>query len=368
MILDIDMKQIEVHIKEKDKGAKDLTLFNLRDEVVNFLYRDTVANSTKSDLYFYLLLFFSAVRVGEVSFVEHLFDEALPKIDKLNSAFSSRKQRLKAGEYAKLKEEYGLNDIFDKDIFFVLSEAILDIEQIELQYGDIYGENEEITRVFKTLKSKYKPLIESSLKYFRSSSIQDDRYDEYGNYHDLSKSVYRTIRMRNSRNLDVNLQKYASVREIRSQSPVDLTIIQHIDPEIIIALWTKYQVAHYMGHLWTLANDSPIIAGALGNLIVEFVKWKRTNGARNRKDKRIAKERYEVAKVSANKEMEAMTMKLVDSVLDSKKRLEKEVDILNKKLDKALNKADKDKDEIKRLKARIQELENLDVETKIKDE
>jgi len=41
------MKKIEITIKEKDKGTTDLSLLNLREEIINFLYKDTVANSTK---------------------------------------------------------------------------------------------------------------------------------------------------------------------------------------------------------------------------------------------------------------------------------------------------------------------------------
>jgi hypothetical protein len=46
------MKQIPITIKEKDKGDKKLTLLNLREEIVNYLYKETVASSTKSDQHF----------------------------------------------------------------------------------------------------------------------------------------------------------------------------------------------------------------------------------------------------------------------------------------------------------------------------
>lgn len=59
------MKKIEVQIKEKDKGNKDLSLLNLRDEIVNFLYKDTIASSTKADLQFYVLLFFISIKVKD---------------------------------------------------------------------------------------------------------------------------------------------------------------------------------------------------------------------------------------------------------------------------------------------------------------
>ena len=52
------MKKIEVTVREIDKGTSDLTLLNVREELVNVLYKETVAYSTKADQQFYVLLFF----------------------------------------------------------------------------------------------------------------------------------------------------------------------------------------------------------------------------------------------------------------------------------------------------------------------
>jgi len=90
------MKKISVHIKELDKKGKKLSFFNLNSEIVNFLYKDTVAQSTKSDQLFFVLLFFLSVKLNNKTALENLLEENLPKFTKLNDYFINKKGRLVA--------------------------------------------------------------------------------------------------------------------------------------------------------------------------------------------------------------------------------------------------------------------------------
>lgn len=357
------MKKIEVKIKEIDKGTRDLTLLNLREEVVNFLYKDTVANSTRADLQFFVLLYFIVIRSGNKTFLEKILDEGVPKFNKLNKAFSAKKGYLRAREYRKMVEEYGLSELFENDIFFVIVESILNVKEIKTRYTSFLKKHTEVEQAVKAIEIKYAKQLNISLNEFQSSRIQDDRYDEYGNHHDLSKSVYRTVRMRNSRNLDLNLQKYTSIRELTSKSPVDLNFLQHIDPQIIFDLWDKYHVTGYMRSVWRIANDSPIISGVLGGLVVNFTKWKRTDGKKNRNEKDKARQEFEKSKQKNGQVFDDLTLRLVDSVLRANERLEKEIGELKTKL-RELSSQDismQDKTRIKKLEERITQLENLEV-------
>jgi hypothetical protein len=363
------MKHIEVHVKEQTKGSRKLTLLNLRDEVVNFLYKDTVASSTKSDLQFFVLLFFVSVPAGKGSLLERVLDQALPRLKRLNRHLASKKTYLKRSEYRSLVEEYGLAQIFERDVFFVLSEAILDFDEIEPRFRTFYQQNEGLKRVIEEVKSRYAPELRDIFVLFESSRIQDDRYDDNGNYHDLSKSVYRTIRMRNSRNLDLNLQKYTTVKSITSQSPVDLTFLQHVNPQIVFDLWDKYQVAHYAKPLWDNISGNPVVNGVVGSflwdLIKPYVRWKRVNGATHRKEKRAAKQEFEISKARHGKDIDDLTLRLVDSVLKSNERLQKDIDLLQDKLAAEQAKVAQDKDEVKKLKEHIARLENLSIDAKL---
>lgn len=361
------MQSITVIIREKDKGGKKLSLFNLRDEVVNFLYRDTVAKSTKSDMQFYVLVYFAALRTNQISYLERIFDEGIPKFNDLIQAFKNRGSRLRAGEYRALEEEHGVLELFENDLFFVLAGAIINLESIESKFESFYESNEELREVLHRAQKKYRqPLIES-FKQFRSSKIQDDRYDDMGNYHDLSKSVYRTIRMRNSRNLDLSLQKYTDVKEITSQSPVVVEFIQNIDPQIIIALWEKYHVAMYMSSAWNEFKDAPLATSSgLATLALTYKTWKNTNGRDNAKAKRRAKVDFEIAKAVNGPVLNELTMRLVESVLKSNETLNKEVQRLRQRLSDLQDRAiTADKDEINKLKARITALENLEVNAEL---
>lgn len=368
------MKKIEVKIKEKDKGTKDLSLLNLRDEVVNFLYKDTVANSTKADLQFFVLLYFISIQSGDKTFIEKVLDEGIPKFNKLNESFANKRGHLHSREYRKMVEEHGLSELFENDIFFVLIESILNIKEIDNRYKPFLKKHPQVEKVIVAIETKYAPSLSSSLKKFKSSKISDDRYDDNGNYHDLSKSVYRTVRMRNSRNLDLNLQRYTSVREITSKSPVDLTFLQHVDPQIIFDLWDKYHVAGYMKSAWHTANNTPIIAnavgGAFGGLVVLYAQWKLIDGKKNRTEKSKAKLKLDKSKRENGQVLDDLTLRLVDSVLKSNERLEKEVEMTRTQIRELsnVNIATQDKEALKRLEERVAQLENLSVTAKLINE
>lgn len=363
------MKHIHVVVREKDKGDKNLTLLNLRDEVVNFLYRDTIANSTKSDQQFFVLIYFASLKVGDVSFLENLLDVALPKFHRLSVALSQKGSYLASREYRQRVEEYKLADIFANDMFFILSESILNLDSIESRYGDLYEDSVELTRVMQSLKEKYQPQIRDDYKLFESSRIRDDRYDDNGVVHDLSKSVYRTIRMRNARNLELNLQRYTKVKSVTSNSPIVLDIIQNIEPQIIFDLWNKYHVVEYVSNTLKFL-DSNIVAGTISGilspvLLTKYNEWKAINGAKDPKRKKAAKKAFETAKSQHGDELAKLNARLVESVLDANEHLMREIKLLQADLKEAQEKASavQDKDLIKKLKARIAELENIEIET-----
>lgn len=364
------MKTIEVKIKEKDKGTKDLSLLNLRDEVVNFLYKDTIANSTKADLQFFVLLYFIAVRIKSDTLLEKILDDGIPKFNKLNEAFADKKGYLQAHEYRKMVDEHGLSELFENDIFFVLVEAISNAEEIEKRYSSFLKKHSEVGRVIDAIRTKYAQQLSVSFKKFQSSRIKDDRYDEYGNYHDLSKSVYRTVRMRNSRNLDLNLQKYTSVQEITSRSPVDLTFLQHVDPQIIFDLWDKYHVVEYAR---TIAADALAqirnhvdLNVNIGDLVNAWLIYKLIPG-KNRAEKDKAKQDFEKSKRTNGQVLDELTLRLVDSVVNANDRLEKEIENSRTQVRELTGKdiVLQDKEAIKKLEERIAQLENLSVSAKV---
>jgi tetrahydromethanopterin S-methyltransferase subunit G len=363
------VKYIEVSIREKDKRKKNLTLVNMRDELVNFMYRDTVASSSRIDQQFYVLLYFASMKVNEESLIESLLDAALPRFQKLSEDLSARKAYLKKHEYNESVKKHGLEDFFAYDTFFIICEAIMDIDNIEKRYKDLYQTNEHMTAVMATLKQKYQQNIAKYYSLFNASRIKDERTDDYGFVHDLSKSVYRTIKMRNAKNFELNLQKYTRIKKVTSNSPIILDIIQIVDPQIIFDLWDKYHVFDYMTGVWKFINGSPVLSGAAGAIIAQPVieKYNAWKGARQGKDKKYketTREAFKVAKSQHSDQLDGINLKLVQSVMDANKHLLEEVSFLKTTLEREQQKTvTKDDDEIKRLKKRIDQLENVEVTT-----
>ncbi len=247
----------------------------------------------------------------------------------------------------------------------------MNIDDIEEKFEEFFKSDPALVQLFARLRANYLQQLQSSFEIFKSTKIADDRIDINGNYHDLSKSVHRTVRMRGSRNLELNLQKYTSIRKIESNSPVDFTFLQHIDPNILIDLWNKYHVAHYMTSIvrdtWHTANQ-PLPAVALGGLVLRYIKFKRTNGGQNRKLKREEKKSFEIEKSRHNNYLESLNSQLIKSVLESNAHLEAEIkDLKDQRLVEAQKAAIvRDETTLKALTERIERLENLQITTDLK--
>lgn len=113
---------------------------------------------------------------------------------------------------------------------------------------------------------------------------------------------------------------------------------------------------------WKFANNT-LPAGGLILVADRYLQHRRTNGNDDRKKKRDAKQALEIA-VNQNNYLQKLNIRLVESVLESNKKLEKDIRNLRKK---QLNEAQKpatlrDNDKIKGLAARLERLENLKVD------
>ncbi len=372
------MKRIEVKIKEKDKKGRPLTLLNFRDELVNFMYKKTVADSSRSSMHFFVLVFFLSLKIEEKSLLIKIFDENIDSLKKLNKTFDGKK-RLKKGEYYDLVKENKLDQVFKYDIFFILITTVLDSKTILSKFDDYFYENKKLKDDFLEVVKKYEEDLERFDLDFKKHLIIDDRYDEFGEYHDLSKSVYRTIKMRTSRQIDLSLHKYAEVKIISSQSPIDLSIIQHIDPQIIFDLWETYKLGDYVGIIWKSANSNPIVSGVIsgfaGNVLAEkWLKWKSINGQKNRKEKKKAKIEFDIVKSDKkqNKKLLQLATVLAESVVKSNEYLRNEVDELRDRVrvlteNRTVLASKESNKEIEMLKEKIEKLENIDISAKEKE-
>lgn len=365
------MRKIHVRITKIDKGDKDLTLLNLREELVNFLYRDTVASATKSDLLFYVLIFFIYCKSGKKTLLELVMTEALPKLDNLNQAFAELKNRIRPGVYRRLVLKHGLENIFKSDVFFILIEAVLNIDEIEQKYSSYFSKNIDLKNEIASIRKKYFKRTVQVFQAFQASEIVDEREGWNGSTLDLSKSVYRTVRMRNSRNLDLNLQKYTSVNTVKSESPVDFSFLQCVPPELTFDLWDKFHLADYakafIGEAVTRVRDTINLKIDLGDIIALWLTWKYAprGSSDGQKDERKQQLDALVNDVDNQKLLRELGDTMVNSILQADTRREAEIKRLNTRLKRleTLNKDDlKESEEERRLRKRVAELENIKYE------
>lgn len=367
------MKTIAIHILETEKGDRDLTLQNLRDEIVGFMYRQTVSRATKADMQFYILLFYASIPVNNKTAVEAILDEGIPKFERFTEALTNRRGYLRRNEYTELKEQYGLEGLFYKDLFFVITGGVLNIRQIQSRFQDILRRDKSLSDTFDRLYKIYLPRLKPVFERFSGSKIEDTRVDDDGNVHDLSKSVYRTVYMRSTRNLELNLQRYTSVKKIESNSPIDFTFLQYVDPNTLINLWDKYNVAHYMVTAVKTAGkaaNSNLGAGLLSGLIVTYIQERRINGAEDRKAKNEAKTELEIEKARHQKEVDELNARLVQSILDSNQALKLEIRRLKDEqlIEARKSRAVRDEELLKSLTKRISRLEKLVISSDVIEE
>jgi len=368
------MKTIEVKIEEIDKGERNLSLFNLRDEIANFLYRDTIVNSARIDQLFYILVFFAGCQVGNRSLLEAVLETSLPKLNGLNASFNSLNRQLKPGEYSKLKTAAGLDEIFKFDLFFILAEAINRLSKIQEKYSEFLSEHREIADVLSRIEATYGESLKDSLAVFSAYEIEDERVDVNGRTQDMGKSLYRMVHMRNARNLNINLQKYTTVRDITSRSPIVVTILQHIDPQMIFDLWDKYHVAAYASGFWdglvTQFNARVDLTEklSLNDLITAYVIWKMETD----KPKRDQKHQDFIRAKNDNdnhKLLEAIASNTAKSVLNAAQHLTELIGQYRRRLRQleSVSIEIQDKEAIDKLKDEIAQLENLRVSAELRD-
>ena len=361
------IRKLNVQITEIDKGDTPLTLHNFRDELVNNMYKKTIADSSRTEMRFYVTVFFLCFKMGSKSLLRKLFEDNLTKLEALNAEFSKR-PKLQKNEYADLVNQVGLTQIFKRDIPFLLISTILDSKNVLKEFHVFFEKNPDLKKEFVGISEKYSAKLEDFYENFRSHRIEDDRYDDFGNYHDLSKSVFRTIKMRTSRQLDLTLHKYAEIKEVKSHSPIDLTVLQQLDPYILFNLWEAYDIGHYVGATWDYAAEAAGITAGIDLLLKKWTKWKSINGRTDRKKKNAARKSFEleIKKKKYVTQFSVLIEVLAKSVLNADKFLKKEIRLIKARILKlnedrsVLNKESVD-EQVASLEKRLAKLENIKI-------
>lgn len=356
------MDTLKITIKEKEKLSSSFNLFNLRDEVVNFMYKKTVADSSRQDMAFYVLCFFLSIRLGSKTLLEDLLDNNVAKLTELNRLLLNAK-KLRKGQYAQFVEQAGLTRAFQFDVFFLLMLTILNSDDVLIRFKTFFTNHPQAQKDFLLVVNKYKNSLQEFNVNFDINIIVNDTVDYNGEPQEVSRSVTRMIVMRTSRGLDLNLHKYAEVKDIKSRSPIILEIIQHIHPEILTNIWQTYKLDEYAKNIWNFSNQ-PLTS----NIATAWLTWRMTKGT-DKKGKAKARTNYDNAKKNLEKtgQENDLLESLTRSVLASNGYLRGEVKRLTQKKNKLEANATDSlpyKKEIDDLEKRIKRLENIEIKVR----
>ncbi len=362
------MEKYKIQIKEKEKFIRKLSFLNLRDEVTNFMYKKTIASASRRDLLLFVLIFFLSIKKPNAknSLLYSLLEQNLEKLQKFNKFLEEKRVMLKQGEYEKIKEKFKLTDALKYDVLFLLIEGVTDAEILKIKYSDFFKKNKELLKEFDVVVAKFGQQVDMTYLKFKEFHIEDDRYDEEtGEHYDLSKSVYRPVKMRLRRKLDISLQQFTEIKEIKSESPIIVDFIQSVDPDIIFELWEKYHLVEYLKGIYDLIknNVSLSLNLDLGDLIIGYILWKTTDG-RKKKEKEEKNDNFKQKKTEYLKKENSLLKALNSSLQKTQESLEKEIENLENRLGKLEKKSELTGEENQLKKAislELKKLKNLSV-------
>lgn len=368
------MTIFEVEIKEKQKFIQRLNFPQLNGEIYGFMYKKTILEQSRDSLGFYILIFFLLFTDNKGNTLLYsLFENNLEKVKSLNNNFSRRKRNLMAWEYTEFKKDAWLADLFYNDIFFILIKCIANIEKIFIQYNDFFKQNPYFKNELEKIDEKFSKKINEIYYNFHWYKIDDKRLDDNWNELDLSKSVSHTINMRMSKRIDLTLTLNTDIKSIKSQSPIDVILLQSIDPTIVFDIWDKYHLFEYVKNIWDFINQNPVVTFIVCNYAWD--KYKLTNTPKW-KDKISKKKRNEaerqvlITKKQARewREIEKLLAPINQLILNSQLNLEKRIELLEQKIEKfekqGIKVKNKKNNELEQLKDEVKKLKNLEVNVK----
>ena len=367
------MTVFKIDIKEKQKFIRKLNFPKLNAEIYNFMYKKTILEQSRDSLSFYILLYFLILKDKKWnSLLYSIFSDNLDKVEKLNKEFSKKEWNLKAWEYSEIKEKEWLTNLFKNDIFFHLVKTFFNLPKIYIEYNDFLKDHSYIKEELQKIDTTFSKKINKIYYEFYDHKIEDDREDDEWNTLDLSKSIFHTINMRMSRKLDLALSLNTDIKSIKSSSPIDVTLLQTIDPTIIINIWNKYNLFDYTNQMWWYVSNNPLLSSTvwwiLWQIVFKKLEYNKTDW---RKDKKKRKElEKDIEKLNKKFEENSKTQTLLVTIINQIVNTQDNLDWRIEKIEENIIKLEKDKtnnnnQEILQLQDDVKKLKNLDVKTTI---
>lgn len=358
------MVKLNLHIKQNQKFIDRFSLLNFQNEIYE-MYDELITWPSKKDLSFYVLLFFSWIKDDKWNlFLDLYLSFYLNKLEKFINELSAIKRKLKKDEYTELKKKNWLDIFLKNDTFFILLYSLHFIEEYNIKYSSLLDENNYIRDNLNYINQKFWKKILSLYYNFSEIYIEDDRIDEETwETIDLSKSVSRPIEMRLSKKVENTLKSQTEIKEIRSNSPIDLIFTQYIDHNLIYLLWDKFKIYYHLDlslkdiwvQAWSFANQN--LPSWLILLYIWYLQWKNNNKGNTIKQQKIKKE--DLDKVSTSLLLVILNQLLISNEIKDQKVVNLENELENIKKSWTTSKETKKKKT--KIELKIRNLKNISI-------
>lgn len=237
-----------IKIQVKQRESWNPTIANIGKEIFD-MYWLTVGQWVSKELQLFIVYFFLQLNYQDKNILDIILWENIDKLQAFDKALESKQRYLNKWEYFDFKEEYGVKNLLQYDVIFLLIDVIIHRESFEKKAESFFSTND--MQIMKRVVATYRSPLESFFMSFETKYIKDERYDEEKwEYIDLSKSVYRPIYMRLSKTLSMPLQKNAEFKQLTKNSPLVLEIFQLLDVKLVLTIRESLHLMEYISWLW----------------------------------------------------------------------------------------------------------------------
>lgn len=368
-----------IKIKIRQKNIENPTIANIGKEIFD-MYQLTIWKWASIELQLFVVYFFLKIKWNDKSLLHIIVEKNINKLLKFDEALSKHTGYLSKGDYSDLKLKYNVDNVLKYDIIFLLMECIINRDEIEPN-AKWFFLDEDIKEVKKIVNLYWKQL-ESFLLSFREKRIKDDRFNEEGDYLDLSKSIYRPVYMRLSKTLSIPLQRNANFMQLTKNSPLALEFIQNIDINLVLDLWKYLNIFEYinildpetkellknissfaLNHISLDINLADIISWLVGYYIAE------NKSKKERQDNLNKFEQLQKMLTRHNKEYKKLSETVKETIKKTNEITRIRIIQLESKIEayRGLTQTKEIKKEIKKLEKELKKIKNLEIEILEKD-
>lgn len=364
---------MEILVQLKKIENENFSINNISKEIF-WMYQWTLWNISKNNLKLFILSFFLFIKKDNKSVLRLLIEENKSNLVKFITDVNKRNTYLKKWEYAELKRKYGLKNLLDNDIFLLCLDSVREFHEFDNSSIPKFLSKKEYLDEIDKINYEHKDFLENISKFYNFNKIEDYRNDDNGNTNDLSKRLSHMINMRQSKKMIIWLEKFTKVESITSNSPIDFTFIQYINPEYFVHLWQSFHLFSFLSlninpselfdNLKDIKFDAKLDIGDIIALLALWEQRRQWNITKNELKKANNERALLEKKLKDTEEAKEIVNNLSEKIIDTKIHIEKRIAYLKGKLESLMEmrQTKRIKEEVTTIIRELSFLENLEIQ------